>query len=392
MALFTASTATVVASFATVALLYVFVGAIYNLYFHPLAKVPGPKLYSISNLPYINQLIQGQWPFTLKNLHDKYGPVVRFTQNDVSFVSSSAWKDIYGHRKAGQLSFDKDNRLYRGSPGILTAGHADHSRIRRLLAHAFSEKALRGQEGIMKHHIDLLINNLKQKAARGERVDMVKWYNFATFDLIGDLAFGESFGCLESGGYHPWVAMIFGGFRLSNYNQALKRLPRLAPLISWLIPQDLLRNQREHMTLSFEKAKKRAESGLVDREDFMSYILRHNDEKGMTPDEIGENSNILIIAGSETTATLLSGATFWLLKNPDTYNRLVREIRSKFSREEDINLLVVNNLKYLIAVFNEALRLYPPIPSGLPRIVPTGGEFVDGYYIPEKVCSHVKNS
>jgi cytochrome P450 len=56
-------------------------------------------------------------------------------------------------------------------------------------------------------------------------------------------------------------------------------------------------------------------------------------------------------------------------------------------QEEDINLLTVNNLKYLIAVFNEALRIYPPIPSGLPRIVPKGGEFVDGYYIPEKVRS-----
>jgi cytochrome P450 len=271
---FTASAVTVTASCAVVLFLYAIVITIYNLFFHPLAKVPGPKLYAISSLPFINRLIRGQWPFILKNLHDKYGPVVRFTQNDVSFVSSSAWKDIYGHKKAGQLSFDKDKRLYRGSPGILVSDDADHSRIRRLLAHAFSEKALRGQEDIMKHYIALLITKLKNEATEGNTVDMVNWYNFTTFDLIGDLAFGESFGCLESGGYHPWVAMIFGGFRLANYNQALKRLPRLAPFVSWLIPQKLLRHQREHMTLSFEKAKKRAETGGPDRQDFMSYMVR----------------------------------------------------------------------------------------------------------------------
>lgn len=385
MAPYTFNAVTVTVSCAVLFGLYVFVTAAYNLFFHPLAKVPGPRLYVISNLPYINRLIRGEWPFVLKSLHDTYGPVVRFTPNDVSFASSSAWKDIYGHRKAGQLSLAKDKRLYRGSPGILVADDADHSRIRRLLSHAFSEKALRGQENIMKYHVDLLVTQLKKRASTGSTVDLVNWYNFTTFDLIGDLAFGESFGCLDSGGYHPWVAMIFGGFRLANYHQALKRLPRLAPFVSWLIPQKLVRQQREHMMLSFEKAKKRAEGGIPERPDFMSYILRYNDEKGMTLDEIGENSNVLILAGSETTATLLSGATFWILKNPTVYSRLVREVRTKFTQEADINLLAVNYQEYLIAVLNEALRMYPPIPTGLPRIVPQGGEFIDGYYISEKV-------
>ena len=139
------------------------------------------------------------------------------------------------------------------------------------------------------------------------------------------------------------------------------------------------------MQLSFEKARKRLESGGTDREDFMSYILRHNDEKGMTPDEIGENANVLIIAGSETTATLLSGTTFWLLKNPRILYTLIQEIRSTFVSEDDINMISVNNLKYLLAVLNEGLRIYPPSPSGLGRLSPSGGSEVDGYWMPEGV-------
>jgi cytochrome P450 len=248
---------------------------------------------------------------------------------------------------------------------------------------------LRGQEDIMKQYIDLLIKRLRERAssATGNIVDMVKWYNFTTFDLIGDLTFGEPFGCLENGGYHPWVAMIFGGFKLASYTQAAKRFPRIEKLLMWLIPKQLFQKKYEHFSMSFEKARKRAETGAANREDFMSYVLRHSDEKGMTPNEIGENSNVLIVAGSETTATLLSGTTYLLLKNPEIYKKLADEIRANFTKEEDITLLAVSNMKYLIAVFSEGLRMYPPVPSGLPRKVPAGGEFVEGYWFPEEVSN-----
>ena len=253
------------------------------------------------------------------------------------------------------------------------------------MSHAFSEKALRGQEDILNGYLELLIRKLTAEAEAGKVVNLVQWYNFTTFDIIGDLAFGEPFGCLAAGVYHPWVATIFDGFRLAVFNQTMKRLPIAAPILRRFIPQALVKGQMDHLQLSFEKAKKRLESGRTDREDFMSYILRYNDEKGMTKDEIGENSNILILAGSETTATLLSGTSFWLLKNPHIYQKLVQEIRSTFSKEEDITSVTVTNAKYLLAVLSEGLRIYPPSPGGLGRISPSGGSLVHGYMIPEGV-------
>lgn len=362
---------------------------IYNAFLHPLAKIPGPRLYAASNLPYLYHLLAGRWPFVLKRLHDQYGPAVRFTPGDVSYITPTAWQTIYGHKKTGQLSFQKDKRLYRSAltsaDNILLANDANHSRHRRLLAHAFSEKALRGQESILNGYLELLIRRLSAEADAGRVVNMVQWYNFTTFDIIGDLCFGEPFGCLEAGVYHPWVATIFDGFKLAVLNQAIKRLPVAAPILRRFIPKELVRAQMDHLQLSFEKGKKRMESGKTDREDFMSYILRHNDEKGMTPDEIGENSNILILAGSETTATLLSGTTFWLMKNPHAYRTLVQEIRSTFEKEQDITSVTVTNAKYLLACLNEGLRIYPPSPGGLGRISPNGGSVVDGYWIPEGV-------
>lgn len=369
----------------------VVVKTLYNAFVHPLAKIPGPRLYAASSLPYLAGLLSGRWPYILRDLHDKYGPVVRFTPNDVSFITPTGWQTIYGHKRHGQLSFQKDKRLYRSAltnaDNILLADDANHSRHRRLLAHAFSEKALRGQEWVLNHYLTLLIQQLAKRSDEDQVVNMVQWYNFTTFDIIGDLAFGEPFGCLEAGVYHPWVATIFDGFRLAVFNQAIKRLPIAAPILRRFIPQDLVKNQMDHLQLSFSKAQKRLETGNTEREDFMSYILRFNDEKGMTPDEIGENANILILAGSETTATLLSGTTFWLLKNPRVYQTLVREIRTIFAKEEDITSISVTNAKYLLAVLNEGLRIYPPSPGGLGRIAPSGGAIVDGYEITEGVSA-----
>ncbi|KAK3984527.1 cytochrome P450 [Cladorrhinum sp. PSN332] len=370
--------------------IYLAARSVYFLYFHPLSKVPGPKLYAISDIPYMNQIARGTWPPKLKELHDKYGPVVRTTPTDVSFTTPSAWKTIYGHRAAGQASFPKDRKSYHptpsGHPNIVNANDADHRRQRKLLSHAFSDKALRGQEDIMKHYIDLFIRRMHERAqSPNPVVDIVSWYNFTTFDLIGDLAFGEPFGCLESGGYHPWVAMVFSNVKLIALRTILLRHPWLKPLAALWISGDLVRKHADHRALTEETTKRRLDTGNVTREDFMSHILRHNDEKGMSAGEIIENSSVLIIAGSETTATQLSGTTFYLLRNPDKYELLVKEIRETFKSEEDINLIRVGGLEYMHACFEEAFRMYPPVPVAMPRRTPPEGEFIDGYFIPGDV-------
>jgi cytochrome P450 len=356
--------------------LYFVLRSLYYAFFHPLSKVPGPKLFAFSDLPYLYYLMRGEWPHKLKQLHDQYGPTLRYTADNVSFTTPGAWKTIYGHRKAGEGTFQKDRRFYRdgisGHPSIVIANDADHRRQRRLLSHAFSEKALRSQDDILQHYINLFISRLHDRARAGAVVDMVAWYNFTTFDLIGDLAFGEPFGCLEKGVYHPWVSMIFENIKLSVFGEAMLRHPALKWVAGLMVPPKLVRSRAEHSALTVATAKKRLEAGNVERGDFMSHILRHNDEKGMSEGEVIENASVLIIAGSETTATQLSGTTFYLLTNPDKYEKLVREVRSAFESEADITLLNANGLAYMNAVLEEGFRMCksnrPPPPSIHPSL------------------------
>jgi cytochrome P450 len=81
----------------------------------------------------------------------------------------------------------------------------------------------------------------------------------------------------------------------------------------------------------------------------------------------------------------LSGVTYLLLTNSEAYEDLKSEVRSTFKRQEDINLISVNKLSYMLACLDEGMRMYPPIANGLPRVCPKGGSTVMGQYIPENV-------
>lgn len=270
-------------------------------------------------------------------------------------------KKIYGQKTGiNDSTFEKDIRIYGVNHGaaanILTASNEDHRRIRRLLSHAFSEKALRNQEYVLKRYADRLVSRMGDHAKEGRIVDMARWFNFFTFDLVGDLAFGQPFGGLDTGGYHPWVAMVFENVRYITYKQIACRLG-IEQLVWYLAPAKVKQGYLEHFELSKQTAMRRIKSGNLEREDFMSYILRHNDAMGMTEDEISETANVLIMAGSETTASILSGTVFHLCSNPGKYKKLVHEIRSAFKSEDEITLSRINHLEYLIAVFNEGGRL-----------------------------------
>ncbi|KAL2001924.1 hypothetical protein VTN02DRAFT_982 [Thermoascus thermophilus] len=368
---------------------YYIVYAVYALYFHPLRGYPGPKFAAISHLPFIYWECTGVLQFQIKRLHDRYGSVVRLGPDKLTYRAPQAWKDICGHRKAGDGHFLKDHRFYfsavNGSPTIINANEADHSRIRRLLAHAFSDRALREQETLLRSYVDLLVDRLHAQATGPSRgvVDLVQWYSYVTFDIIGDLVFSEPFRCLEDGRFHPWLT-LFQSVRAQPFLRIARSYPVLAPILSSLA-QGLQQKRAAHFQVGVEKLNRRMQKKKTtptERPDFLSYILRHNDEKGMTRPEIEATMSVLILAGSETTATLLAGCTYHLLRNPDVYRRLAGEIRGAFADEGEITLASVAQLPYLHAVLEESLRIYPPVPSILPRLVPEGGAVIDRRFVP----------
>ncbi|KAF3761192.1 hypothetical protein M406DRAFT_73626 [Cryphonectria parasitica EP155] len=368
--------------------------AVYRVYFHPLSCFPGPKLWAASDLPVVwEDKIEGTFTKRMLKVHEEYGPIVRIGPNRIAVDGTIIWPQVFA-RRANQLEFTKVPESYPAQEkyvGLLpTQSRENHRRQRRLLAHAFSDAAMYEQERYIKYYVDLLVKRLRERAVAGETLDLTQWYNFTTFDIIGELAFADPFDALESGKSHPWISMISSSVRQAAAIQFLMHYPLLLPLMGFRVGlgdlMRLFRQSQQFIELSKEKTRKRLAMQDQSRRDIMAYIIDHNtDGKRMTQDEMFENSRALIGAGSETTATALSGMSFHLCQSPEAYQRLTDEIRTAFTCEEDITMRSTAHLPYLHACLEEALRMYPPASETPPRVSP--GDYIhhDGneYWIPK---------
>ncbi|KAI9651354.1 hypothetical protein NHQ30_001395 [Ciborinia camelliae] len=354
--------------------------------------------------------LRGVLPYKIKEIHDKYGDAVRIAPNYLDYSSSVAWEDIYGfvkdnHKKNFAKDLEERGVDTKNQPrNILTADEEDHRRIRRLQSHVFSDKALTAQEPLIQDYARRFISGLIKFSSltSDNSINLGQWYNYTTFDLIGDLAFGEPFGCVKSGEIHPWIELMFRLLEVRSLINELEKYPILGALV-FFIPRGMRDTFEKHKQLSREKANRRMDTPR-DKPDFMNYILKHNEtEKGMTREEIGENASVLIIAGSETvfisnqcffvisstnpikTASLLNGVTYHLLQTPTVLQNVTMELRSTFKEQQDLTLHALAERKYFNAVLEEGLRMYPPVPTTLPRLVPQGGSIISGQYVPAGV-------
>lgn len=118
---------------------------VYRIYFHPLAKYPGPLLAKISDLYSTYHALRGDRHLEFWRCHEKYGNVVRFGPNSLSFNSNTALKDIYGF-KSNARKADFYKAFWASKDSASTHSSIDkaiHARKRRVLSHAFSDAAIK---------------------------------------------------------------------------------------------------------------------------------------------------------------------------------------------------------------------------------------------------------
>lgn len=314
--------------------------------------------------------------------------MLRLAPNKLSYIHPDALKEIKGHRKLSQEENgkDRDGFFYFVRSSIIAAERESHARVRKALSHGFSARTMQEQSGIILGYVDLFIRQLKKIVVETDKqkasVNLVQWFNHATFDIIGDLAFGSPFGCLETGTTHPWVEGIF---------ESVERFAKMVTVrwyAPWLTSVMVLigvgKPQQQQGVFAAQRIKKRLEEVTTSRPDFVDSLVRENGagEAIFSETEIVQTMRLIVLAGSETTATALSGVVYFLCRHPEVRRRLVDEIRGAFKRESEIDLVSVNKLKYMLAVLDETLRLYPPAANSFPRVCQPGGDVILGRHVP----------
>lgn len=181
---------------------------LYRLYFAPINKFPGPWQAKLSSLWFMGTTPHEDCYHRLDALHREHGRYVRIGSNDLSITDPEIMELAFGlHAIAtkaewydGSKPFDSMHTL-RNKP--------EHDKRRRIWAPAFSDKALREYEQKVQIFNDKLIDRVHEH--KGGRMDMSKWFNLYSFDVMGQLSFGKDYGMLDSGERHWALELLVEG-------------------------------------------------------------------------------------------------------------------------------------------------------------------------------------
>ncbi|KAL0929900.1 cytochrome p450 [Colletotrichum truncatum] len=371
---------------------------IYYLTLHPLAGYPGPLLARITTITSLWHRANGSnhsWPLLL---HKKYGHVVRIGPNELSYTHPDAWHDIYA-KAGGGGDLPKDfvglgPDMAAPEKGIVRADDANHQRQRRIFSHAFSERAVLKQESLVQGHVRNLMRKLAEENAepasssRG-RVDLMTWLSYLAFDIMGDLMYGEPLGMLESDqSARQWVRDTYSTIKTVTLGMAMMGWhPPLGPLLLKYIWGESGKRRAQHNRFSMDRVDKRLDRGDDSGSDIWSMIIQNSGSEkkpGITRAEMYSNAATFMIGGTETTTAATSALTYLLLRNPAKMAKLRAELDGAISDpQSDMTFTDLRKLPYLNACIEEAMRLYPPAPTPMPRIVPRGGHVICGRFVPE---------
>ena len=134
----------------------------------------------------------------------------------------------------------------------------------------------------------------------------------------------------------------------------------------------------DHFNHSVTRVTKRLDKGRdTEGVDLWDLVLGQKEGRGLTRGEMDANSSIFMIAGTETTATLVSGLTYLLLRNPECMEKLNDEIRGAFASDADMTMEQLAALPYLASCLKEAF------------LTPQDGSTVVGQFIPPGVVLYI---
>ncbi|KAF2642295.1 benzoate 4-monooxygenase cytochrome-like protein P450 [Massarina eburnea CBS 473.64] len=372
---------------------------IYRLTLHPLARYPGPPLARITDIYLAYYAYRGSRHLAFAHAHEQYGSHVRIGPNTLSINTSSALKTIYGFRSnVRKADFYTAFPANKNTVNVHSSiNKIQHARKRRVMSHAFSDQAIKSLERYILANVRTACRLLGESIDKsdggegkgwGEKWNVANWCNWTVFDIMGDLVFGKAFGMLESPVNRFAVDLVGNaahrhlicGTHLTIHNWHLDKI----------LFRKIAAQRGQYMQYSKSQAMERTKMGLdVDRKDFFYHLLNAKDPetgKGFSMDELWGESNLLIIAGSDTTSTAMAGTFFYLAYNITALQKVCKEIRETFSDvEEIVTGPILSGCSYLRACIDETMRMTPPVAGALPRQVLPGGIDIDGHHIPAGV-------
>ncbi|UQC77446.1 cytochrome P450 [Colletotrichum lupini] len=297
---------------------------------NPLSNIPGPWYTRFTTLPSTFKVITAHHPDWIHDLHAKYGPVVRYSPHEVDISDPPTCQRIHSV-KTGFFKSPFYSLLITDSSSVFNEIRPEiHRKYKRLLSNPMSETGLKTFLPRIDSKVRLAIERIRDENKVRGAADIAKWFMFLSFDVIGDLAFGESFGNLESGkknrSVNDFVSLGFvGGLR--------SMFPTIAQISLYLpIPVFKEATAVQYRTFDYAQgaldrhAKRVEETGSDPHPTVFSKLYNAGEEETWNPIEIRDNAQVFIVGGSDTTANSMIYLVWAVCKIPEIKAKLMKEL------------------------------------------------------------------
>ncbi|KAF2143970.1 uncharacterized protein K452DRAFT_246052 [Aplosporella prunicola CBS 121167] len=354
--------------------------AIYRLYFHPLASVPGDKLAGLTRWYefFWDGLMGGQYMFKIRDMHERYGPIVRINPGEVHINDHLYWEVLFSNT----LKLDKDPTYYGLDAGNCTAfstvAHDVHRRRRGAFSKFFSAGNVAKLEPQVQQKLNQLLGRIEELGKAGQVVDLSNAFRSLSMDVISIFTEPQPRDNLSAPDFskplHDCLRVLSGTFiwqRMVPALQTLDAIPRFVwtfinPSVNVLYDKrDSLKTQARAVIASGGKPE-------TDRPPTVFEAIYNSSLLGVedkTPERLAWEAETILGAGTETTGMTLCTLVYHLQTNPKILERLKEELMSCSSlpREAMVDFRTLNGLPYLQAVIWESLRVGCPVSGRLVR-------------------------
>ncbi|KAK1848824.1 benzoate 4-monooxygenase cytochrome p450 [Colletotrichum chrysophilum] len=384
----------------------------------PLRQYPGPGLAAWTNLWRLSVVRTGSYHVKIKELHDKYGAVVRIGPNTLDLDFPELIKTLYGTdgkwKKVRVVPLPlpanilahtmSKTEFYHNNSAIIdgrvtyhlfsTTDQAEHARMKRPIVKYYSQSSVMGIEPLFDTLIGDFCHHLEKRfmtTSKPTACDLGEWIGFYSWDANGAASFSQRFGYMDEGCDYDGTISIAD--KALDYFAAVGQMPFLDFLLDKnpvmrIGPPNLANITR----ISLEHLVSRLQGKDPNYDPNVPDFLQHFIESKQAHPELVNDGIIMgyllvnLLAGADTTAITIR-AIFWhALHQPLVYRRLEQEILSG-ELSDVASYSSARALPYLEAVIHEAMRMHPGVCMLLERYVPDGGlDLPDGTHVPANVA------
>ncbi|KAK0714043.1 benzoate 4-monooxygenase cytochrome P450 [Lasiosphaeria miniovina] len=362
-------------------------------YFSPLSHIPGPFLASITRFWQVATLIRGDSIGVIHALHQKHGPFVRVAPNEVSVCHRDA------PRKILLTALPKDSWYRAGAlPDYrfqttlsITDPKAKVARAKQFMQ-GFSTSTLLTFEHRIDKLFTQLLNWIDKFAAddNGKPMNLDQFFSFTAADITGELLFSKPFGFLEKGyDIDKTLARshaIVGIGTATGYFPYLNKLVA-NPFVTWtgVLPFRLV----FVTAMDAIAARRSRKTDTNDNDpDILTLWLQALADGKVTLRDVQAQTTLGIVAGTDAMSTGLQTFVYHTMRHPTAWRRCREEVVAHLEKSDRPPTRIVpfadaQEMPYLQACIKEALRLFGPLGTGLPRVALEGGTTIGDMTFPE---------